>query len=120
MSFTRSSFKASSYQYTDDGVMDTSTSIQTTSVTSRITSSSFDEESVSTHRMTRRAAELEDESVTFSSKKTRLTSAYEADESSLSTSHRAAVHDSFMGESITESKNLNKEKEWKAEEDGSR
>ncbi|GFQ68701.1 uncharacterized protein TNCT_702861 [Trichonephila clavata] len=104
MSFTRSSFKASSYQYTDDGVMDTSTSIQTTSVTSRITSSSFDEESVSVHRMTRRAAELEDDSATFSSKKTRLTSAYEADESSLSTSHRAAVHDSFMGESITESK----------------
>ncbi|GFY54181.1 uncharacterized protein TNIN_171921, partial [Trichonephila inaurata madagascariensis] len=120
MSFTRSSFKTSSYQYTDDGVMDTSTSIQTTSVTSRITSSSFDEESLSVHRMTRRAAELEDDSVTFSSKKTRLTSAYEADESSLSTSHRAAVHDSFMGESITESKNLNKEKEWKAEEDGSR
>ncbi|GFU50673.1 hypothetical protein NPIL_572981, partial [Nephila pilipes] len=84
--------------------METSTSIRTTSVTSKLTSSSFDEESMSIHRTTRRAAELEDDSITFSSKKTRLASAYEADESSLSTSHRAAVHDSFMGESITESK----------------
>ncbi|GBM71410.1 hypothetical protein AVEN_208122-1 [Araneus ventricosus] len=105
MSFTRSSFKATSFQYTDDGLMDT-TSVQTTSVTSRMSSSFYDEESTSAQqRTTRRAGELEDDSLTFSSKKTRLASAYEADESSLSTSHRAVrTADSFLSEAITESK----------------
>ncbi|GIY55914.1 uncharacterized protein CDAR_566691, partial [Caerostris darwini] len=104
MSFTKSSFKASSYQYTDDGLMDTSTSVRTTSVTSRLSSTTFDQESVSVQQRSVRR-ELEDDSFTFSSKKTRLTSAYEADESSLSTSHRA-VQDSFLTESIMEGRCL--------------
>ncbi|CAL1291290.1 unnamed protein product [Larinioides sclopetarius] len=107
MSFTRSTFKATSFQYTDDGLMDT-TSVQTTSVTSRVSSSLYDEESTSVQqRATRRAGEPEDDSFSFSSKKTRLTSAYEADESSLSTSHRAVrTADSFLSEAITESKGI--------------
>ncbi|KAG8195167.1 hypothetical protein JTE90_023342 [Oedothorax gibbosus] len=106
MSFTRSSFKAASYQYSGDGVMDTSTSIRTSSGTSRISSDlAYEEESLTvskSSRMTRRAGELE-ESVSVSSKKTKYSSADESSYSVMGTATRS-LGDTFMAEGLSDSR----------------
>nr|XP_042904670.1 obscurin-like isoform X3 [Parasteatoda tepidariorum] len=107
MSFTRTSFKSATYHYTDDSLMDTAMSVRTSSVTSKVSAASFDEESMSMSRSikaTRRVGELEEDNISYSlaSKKTKLSSAYEADESSLSAStfaNRAIRGDTYRTDS---------------------